>query len=184
MTTARDFLMEGNEGCHFRTVIDNLDEDIILDSMEEYANFKVQNSAKEIKTEDLFKQLQTAKEDIAKEFTNKYFNGESETYWLGEVLSINDYFLGLEDIQYAFENNIYETTLFKFLEKPRKYNLADYCLGKVGRKEKRKQDLKRCKESCREAWQRVRESFETNYDKTICASNIEFSAKSIKTEEK
>jgi hypothetical protein len=46
-TTARDFLMDGNEGQPFRDVIDNLDEDIILDCMEEYADYKVLNSARE-----------------------------------------------------------------------------------------------------------------------------------------
>ena len=44
-------------------------------------------------------------------------------YWLGEVLSICDEFIDLQDIQYALQNNIYETVLFKFLEKPRKYNV-------------------------------------------------------------
>jgi hypothetical protein len=141
-TTARDFLMDGNEGQPFRNVIDNLDEDIILDCMEEYADYKILNSAeKEIKTETLFDSLEIAKHNIAEKFSNKYFDDDNSFYWLGEVLSICDEFINLEDIKYSLENNIYESVLFKYLSKPRNFNLSDYCLGKLGRKEKRKQEL-------------------------------------------
>jgi len=38
--TARQILMEGNEGCSFIDVINNLTEDQILDCMHEYAKLK------------------------------------------------------------------------------------------------------------------------------------------------
>jgi hypothetical protein len=40
--TAREAIMEGNEGYRFRDVIDSLDEDIILMCMKEYAKEKCQ----------------------------------------------------------------------------------------------------------------------------------------------
>lgn len=145
-TTARDFLMDGNEGQRFRDVIDNLDEDIILDCMEEYADYKIENSAKKNKAENLFESLETAKQNMAIVFANRYFEDEYDFYWLGETLSIFDEFITLEDIQFSLENNIYEEVLFKYLSKPRKYNLEGYCLGKAGRKSKKELELKKCKE--------------------------------------
>jgi acyl carrier protein phosphodiesterase len=49
------------------------------------------------------------------------------------------------------------------LSKPRNYNLADYCLGKVGRKQKREDSLKKSANRCAEAWQRLREEFSKEY---------------------
>ena len=40
--TARETIMLGNEGARFRDVIDNLDEDIILECMHDYAKEKCQ----------------------------------------------------------------------------------------------------------------------------------------------
>jgi hypothetical protein len=158
-TTARDFLMDGNEGQRFRDVIDNLDEDIILDCMEEYADYKVLNSAKkEIKTENLFDSLEIAKQNIAEKFSNKYFDDDYHFYWLGDVLSICDEFVDLENIKYSLENSITQKVLFDYLKKPRNFNLADFILGKTGRKEKRKQELKKCKERTQDA----RRLFENN----------------------
>jgi hypothetical protein len=97
---------------------------------------------KEIKTEDLFTNLEYAKFKIQEAFSNKCFDRELDCHWLGNVLSIGDYFIDLEDIKYSLENKIYENVLFKYLSKPRKFNFEDYCLGKVGRKQKKKQELK------------------------------------------
>ena len=107
--------------------------------------------------ENLFTNLNNTKQQIAEEFSHKYFEGDYHFYWLGEVLSICDEFVDLENIQYALENNIYEPVLFKYLSKPRNFNLEDYCLGKVGRKEKRKEELKKCKENVNYAWEQLQE---------------------------
>ena len=119
-------------------------------------------SPKKIKTEEvfetLFDTLERAKNDIAIKFSNEYFEDSTSYYWLGEVLSINDEFIDLENIQYALENNIYEPVLFKYLSKPRNFNLEDYCLGKVGRKNKKKEELKKCKENVNYAWEKLQEA--------------------------
>ena len=164
-TAARDFLMDGNEGFPFRDVVDNLDEDIILDCIEKYADYKAANSTKEIKTKDLFTNLEASKQNIAVAFANKYFEDNYDFYWLGEILSIFDEFITLEDIQFSLENNIYEEVLFKYLSKLRKYSLEGYCLGKIGRKEKRKQELKKCKEKVelsKQYFQEALQNFGTN----------------------
>jgi hypothetical protein len=120
---------------------------------------KQQKSAeKSLKTEDLFTNLEYAKFKIQEAFSNKYFDEEIECYWLGEVLAINDYFVDLENIKYSLENSITEKVLFDYLKKPRNFNLADFILGKTGRKEKRKQELKKCKERTQDA----RRLFENN----------------------
>jgi hypothetical protein len=49
--TAREIIMEGNEGYKFRDVIDNLTEEQILDCMEEYA--KQQNGYSKEEAEQL-----------------------------------------------------------------------------------------------------------------------------------
>lgn len=49
-------------------------------------------------TEDLFTNLNNAKQEIAEAFIKKYFNNDYY-YWIGEVLSINDEFIDLENIQ-------------------------------------------------------------------------------------
>jgi hypothetical protein len=122
-----------------------------------------ESSQKQIRAEDLFTNLEMAKDNIAKQFANKYFNADASYYWIGEILSICDEFIDLENIKYAIENNIYENVLFKYLSKPRNYNLADYCLGKVGRKQKREDSLKKSANRCAEAWQRLREEFSKEY---------------------
>ena len=47
--TAREIIMEGNEGYQFRDVIDNLTEQDILDCMEEYAKQQQGYSEEEVK---------------------------------------------------------------------------------------------------------------------------------------
>ncbi len=113
-------------------------------------------------TKDLFIDLENAKQDIAKVFNKLYFDGQAEYYYIGEVLSINDEFIDLADIKYALENNISEDVLFKYLSKDRNFDLAEYCLGKLGRKEKIKQGLKKCKENVNYAWEQLQEHLEAN----------------------
>jgi hypothetical protein len=70
-----------------------------------------ESSQKQIRAEDLFTNLEMAKDNIAKQFANKYFNADASYYWIGEILSICDEFIDLENIKYAIENNIYENVL-------------------------------------------------------------------------
>jgi hypothetical protein len=95
----------------------------------------------DVKYETLFDNLETAKQNIAEKFSNEYFDDDYHFYWLGDVLSICDEFIDLENIKYSLENSITYEVLFDYLKKPRNFNLEAYCLGKVGRKEKRKQEL-------------------------------------------
>lgn len=123
-------------------------------------------SAKKIKTENLFETLTKAKNDIADKFSNHYFEDSTDYYWLGEVLSINDEFIDLENIEFAITYDLKEKVLFKYLSKPRNYNLSDYCLGKVGRKNKKKQELKKCKENVNYAWGQLQEAIAQETNKT------------------
>lgn len=100
----------------------------------------------------LFEDLETSKNNIAEVFNKLYFDDQAEYYWLGEILSIGDEFVDLENIKFALSMEIKDNILFKFLEKPRNYNLEDYCLGKAGRKEKRKVSLEKSKKAVKNAW--------------------------------
>lgn len=122
----------------------------------------MRTTAKELKTENFFTNLNNAKQEIANAFSHKYFEDDYHFYWLGETLSINDEFIDLADIKYTLENNITETVLFKYLSKPRNYNLSDYCLGKLERKNKKKEELKKCKENVNYAWEQLQEHLEAN----------------------
>jgi len=47
MRKAIDFIKEGNEGCDFRLIIDNLDESDIIDCMIEFAKMHVEEALKQ-----------------------------------------------------------------------------------------------------------------------------------------
>ena len=55
--TAREVIMDGNEGYRFKDVIDNLTEDCILDCMKEYARLKCEELL-EIVADNVYAQVE------------------------------------------------------------------------------------------------------------------------------
>ena len=111
---------------------------------------------------DFFTNLTYVKQQIAEMFNTRYFDENAEYYWLGETLSINDEFVDLANIKYALENDVCEEVLFKYLRKHRNFDLGDYCLGKLGRKEKRNQELKKSEENVKFAWEQLEIELKAN----------------------
>ena len=100
------------------------------------------NRINNIIIKQLFTNLENAKQNIAVQFSENYFDGDFDFTWLGEVLMIGDYSIDLKDIQFALCSEISEEILFKYLNKIRHYDLEDFMLGKKGRRKKNKKELK------------------------------------------
>lgn len=115
---------------------------------------RIKNIKKLPPTIDWFKMLEQSKNNIARQFSNRYFE-DTDFYWIGEVLSIADEYVNLEDIKYAVENNVAEINLFNYFKKLRNYSLAYYLMGKSARKEKYKKQM----EESKERLEQTRENF-------------------------
>lgn len=73
--------------------------------------------------------LNTVKEEYQKRFIDSYGFDKIDSYWIGHVLFVADYFFDFYDVVYAVDNDINETKLFNW------YNyiltLGEHSLGNV-----------------------------------------------------
>lgn len=137
---------------------------INIEELEKQNNELINTLLKEKKftTHNLFLNLEDAKQSIAIEFSENYFDGDFDFHWLGEVLMIGDYYIDLKDIQFALCGETSEETLFKYLGKLRHYDLEDFILGKKGRQKKNKKELKELEKRVKESFNQLQECIDSD----------------------
>jgi hypothetical protein len=113
-----------------------------------------------------FAHLANIKHTIALEFSKEFFEDDLDFYWLGEVLSIADCYVELDDIQTALLLDCPPFKLFEYLSKDRNYGLEQFLLGKKERKKQRKKDLKNSAKKVKKAKQYLEECLCNNKQHT------------------